>query len=458
MQRLLSLVLLTALLPACALHLRAPEADPVDDRPVQPAGEVSYIAAVAQLPFATLAALADQALLSPVKRGGRVAFAEWSVAVGKSGPVAVRAENGLLCFKAPFRGQGTLLAVTRLERAVEAAVEVCALPRLDANGSVKLQDPVVRVALGGLEVGGSTQVLYNALAEQLQHVTGEQLADHLSRLAVPAGDLVEPLAGALTKPMALSGGACLRLRPDSMRLAQPVVTSSGLRLAASIAARPTLERPCSAQVATTGRLPRTVVDDLSHPQTVLVLPVAVSLASVHDDLLRALQAKGPIRMNNGELAIRGLRLDSAQGRLLARVAVQGEVRDSFLLIPFKRQIDGEVAVWGVPDVTERDIGLRDVQLDVATADTVAGLAAAWQRERLTEVVAGKARVPRTDIEAEARKAIEGFASGQRLAGQPLRIRVDTRELAIQQVRAAGQRLELLVRFAGYIVLGDPGRP
>ncbi len=82
MRHRLSLLLLGAL-PACALHLVAPEPDVRTLQPVEPAAETSFIAAVARLPLMQLAGIVEHYALAPVQRTGDAGPVHWALDIAR---------------------------------------------------------------------------------------------------------------------------------------------------------------------------------------------------------------------------------------------------------------------------------------------------------------------------------------------------------------------------------------
>jgi len=176
---------------------------------------------------------------------------------------------------------------------------------------------------------------------------------------------------------------------------------------------------------------------------------------VQAQALASLRALGKIALpNRGHVEIVGLRLDSAKGALLVRAVIRGEVRDRFLFVPVTRRIDGEVLLWGTPAVGPDGVRLDNLQLDVRAADDVVGLVAAMQRAQLTARIGEVLRIPKATLDAQARAVLAGLGRGVQVGGVALPVRVDTEQLSVEGVRAVGQRLEILVRFVGQVVVGD----
>lgn len=459
----LLLAFVPALLSGCALHVRAPDPDLAAPRPVPPSHEISYLAAVARMPLPTLGTLLETQALQPLHMEDRSGFLGWAFDMQRAGNVVVRAQDGILCFLVPFHGRGKVTALGgSMEKALDAAVDVCARPRLTPSGLLRLEAPAVRVSMNRVDFGAAAAPLMANLTERLEKIVGTQVADYLKTLQVPVGDFVTPTTAALYRPIPLQQGACLQLRPLSLRLAQPEADPSTLRLAASIATQPTVEEPCG-PAQKPQRLAMAVDDDLQHPETTLTLPIAVRLQTVRDQVLAELQRLGHIELagkgnpKQGWIEVTGLELKSAGGALLARAKIRGEVRDRFLFIPFTRKIDGEFLLWGVPVLTEKAIELSKVQVDLETDDSLTSLGAALQRQHIAEVLGERLRIPRAQIEGQAKAALQSLAKGVSVGGVALPVRIETHKLTLDEVRTQGQRLEVLVRFQGYVVLGETAR-
>jgi hypothetical protein len=457
--RLLPLLLLTS----CALHVRAPEPDLPAQRPVPPSHEISYLAAVARLPLTMLGTLLETQAFQPLHMEDKSGFVGWSFDMQRVGNVAVRAQDGILCFMVFFHGKARVQALGgAMEKGLDAAVDVCARPKLTPSGLLHLEAPAVRVALDRVDLPALARPLLDNLAARLEKIAGKQIVDYLATLQVPVGDFVTPTTAALYRPIPLQHGACLQLRPLSLRLAQPEADPTTLRLAASIATQPTVEEPCGPAQKPL-RLPMVVDDDLKHPETTLTLPIAVRLQTIRDQVLAQLKALGHIELagkgnpRQGWIEVTGLELKSAGGALLARAKIRGEVRDRFLFIPFTRKIDGEFLLWGTPVLTDKAIELSKVQVDLETEDGLTTLGAALQRKHIAEIMGERLRIPRAQIEDQAKAALQSLAKGVTVGGQALPVRIETHKLTLDEVRTEGQRLEVLVRFQGYVVLGETGR-
>jgi len=458
MRHLLTIFSLVSLC-SCALHLRAPDLDVGAVRPVAPASEVSHLAAVVRLPLPVVAALVDQHVTEPIERTENVGPLTWTLHVTRQGQITARAENETLCFDVPFRGTGTVTALgARLERRLDARIGLCAVPHLGPRGVLTLRDVTVRVQVAHSDLGALTRPLFDGLAAQLEHVAGTQLIEYLKTLEIPAGEAWAPLIAMLAHDVAMPGGGCLRLRAQTLELGQPDVDPNALRLSVHVTALPTMEQPCAHAMAPT--LPSvtvTVAQDLQHPQTRLLLPVGIGLGILGDEVGKALRALGRIETEDGWLEVQGVRLDTAGHALVLRAQVRGEVRDTLFWIPYRRAVDGEVLLWGVPQLDATSVRLASVQLDLRTADGLTQLGAALKRARLTETVEKKLQVSRYFLENQARAALLDVGKGLELAGHHIPVRIDTETLQLETARALAGRLEVQVRFVGQIVIGDTNR-
>lgn len=448
-------------LSGCALTLRAPDPDVVERRPVSPATETSHLAAVARLPHATLSGLIEQQWSQPTAVKGQLGLVAWQMAVQREGKVLAFADpDGRLCFQVPLAGQLRLQGLgQQLQHRAAAQIRACAKPRLADAGTLRLHEPAARLLFERHAVGGPVQMALDAATPMLQDVVSQRLQDYLTTLTIPTTEAVRPLTQALARPVPLPQNGCLKLRAQSVRVAQPEVDPTALRLAVSVAALPTVEQPCVPE--TSGRpqipLPIVLAADLSHPQTFLLLPVGVSLASLEPQVRAELKKLGRVETAQGWVQVEDVRLVSARGVLIARVQVTGQVRDKFLFVPIERPVKGEISVWGVPVVDEKSVHLQDVAVDVQTDDRLVGLAAALQRSALTQLVARHLTLPRERLESQARQALADLGKGFEVGGQRWPVRVDVEKLQLEDVVAAGQRLTVLVRFVGQVVVGETAR-
>jgi hypothetical protein len=463
MRRLLWLLLL---LPACALHIVAPEPDVRTLQAVEPAQETSYIAAVARLPLMQLAAIVEQYALPPVHQGGDAGPIHWSLDILRAGIVTPRADAGALCLLVPFKVAARAQTFgTNLDKVLTATVDVCARPELTPDGALHLQNAVARVNLQQLSLPGPLSMLSDVAIDRLQNLVARQLSDLISKTTLPVAVALAPMTVALRKPMALQQQACLKLRPQGITTSQPDVDPTALRMAIVVSALPTVEQPCVTEAPQENARRPVQIDvtrDLIVPETRLLLPIGVGLEAVQAQASAQLITGKPLPLGKpgderGWIQLDAIRLDSAKGALLIHVKVHGELADTFLWLPIHRKIDGEFVIWGVPEVTATDIRLTNVQLDMACDDRLVELGVALKKADLTAQIADKVRLPRETIEAQARQAVLGMARPMEMGGQQVPVRIEIKQLAIERVRAAGQRLEVLVRFVGQILVGATDR-
>ena len=453
-------------LPACTLHVVAPEIDVRTRQQVEPAPEISYVAAVARLPLIQLATLVEQLVLAPVHKDGVAGPIQWTVDIARSGIVTPRADAGALCLLVPFRVVARAQTFgAHLDKTVVADIDLCARPQFIAGGLMHLESVVARVNLQQLNFPGPLAMLSDVVVDRLQNLVARQLAEVVGKLSVPIATTVAPLTTALNKPMPLQEQGCLKLRPQGITTSQPEVDPTALRVAIVVAALPTVEQPC-VDVPPENRAAQPVAievqRELAIPETRLLLPIGVSLDAVRARAAAQLITGKPLLLgtpqdDRGWLQLDGLVLDSAKGALLMHVKVHGEVADSFLWIPIRRKIDGEFVIWGVPEVTPTEIRLADIHLDMQCDDRLVEMAVALKKADLIAQVAAQVRIPREVIEAQARQAVMSLAKPLDVGGQSLPVRIDIKQLAIERVRAAGQRLEVLVRFVGQILVGATDR-
>ncbi len=460
---LVGAVLLAEFASGCAVHLRTPDPDLEDRTPVRPAGEPSSIAAVARLSHDSLARLVEQQTAKAQAGQEQMGMLAATWQLQRDGRVLAKSDDrGRLCFTLPFAGKGAVAALgQRLERDLKAQVSVCALPQLDSGGSLRLRDPDARVLIDRSTIGGPLAMLVDAVANKLQSVAGQEAVERLRALSVPTGDFLTPLLETLSQPLVLPKDACLKLRPLSVWLAQPAVDPTALRLGAAVQAMPTVEQPCSREAASAAvrrpRPPVAVTENLEQPKTFLLLPMGLSLDSLAGQVQASVDQLGKIETAQGWMQVGKVKLSTSRGALLVRAQITGELRDKLLFIPITRQVQGEVVLWGVPELTAAGIGLANLNLDVQSDDTLVDLGAALRRSALVTAIQSKLLIPRATIEGEARKALANLGPGVDVGGEKLPIRVETEQLTLEQVAASGQRLDVIVKFVGHIIVGDTAR-
>lgn len=470
------LLILILALPACTLHVVAPEPDIRTLEAVAPAAEASSLAAVTRLPLTELATLIERHAMEPVVQQGVQGPLRWSVDIRRSGLVLARADNGALCLLVPFAvvASADMLGAA-IRKNLAASVDVCARPVLGQDASLSLTGAQVRVRLEDANWPGPLRMLSDVAIEPLQNRISTELSRLVGGVSLPLGPAIAPLLVGLRRPIALQQEACLKLRPQEVATSQPEVDPTALRLAVAISAQPTVEQPCVAEAppvsmragpaATPAPLPIVVRRELHQPETRLLLPLGVSLETLRLEAEKQLVTGKPIVLSdsgkpgtdNGWIQLDALRLDSAKGALLMRVKMHGEIRDTLLWWPISRAMEGEFLIWGVPEVTETEIRLKDVQLDLKTDDRLMSVGMALERANLTQKIADKLRIPRVQVESQARTLVTALGRPIQVGTQQWPVRVDVRQLAVEQVRAVGQRLEVLVRFAGMVVIGATDR-
>lgn len=453
---LLAFALLTSS-AGCAVRLVAPQPDPGGLKPVRVAARPSHVAVVARLAHTQVAALVDTLTVQPVDLGQQVQFAGWKLHIERAGKVTVRADNDRLCVAMPFSGAGRIEVVGKtLERALRAELDACAELKLAPGAVLTLVRPTAAVRVGGRVVGGMTQVLYDALEHHLRAVVSPQLLRATTELRIPLTDALEPLLIALDRPRELADGACLKLRPERVRLGQPEVDPTQVRLAISAVTRPTVERPC-APPSPPQKPVLEVVEELDHPMTELDLPIGVAVRELREPLLAELRKAGRIRHAGGWVEVTDVTLHTAAGAVLARATVIGETEMRLFGLGWTREVGGQVTLWGVPGVTEQFVGVDKVELAVDTDDAVTDLVASLRASDLRASVQRRLRWPRADLEKQAAKLLTGLAAPLKVGDQSLPVRIETRALTIESARANADRVEVQVHFEGQIVIGSTRR-
>jgi len=111
-------------------------------------------------------------------------------------------------------------------------------------------------------------------------------------------------------------------------------------------------------------------------------------------------------------------------------------------------------LWGVPELTATHVQLGQIQLDLQTDDSLASVGAMLKRSQITEVVQEKLKISRAEIDKLARLQLAALQQTVQVAGQSMPVRVDVKELTLDSVTAANGRLQVQVRFVGYVVVGE----
>ncbi len=449
----------------CASHLQVPPADLADPAAVPPAAATSYLAATALLRHAELVQLLEPQLPATVRGSQSLGPARLSYSVGRSAPVHLYGDaDGRLCVQQFLHGAGEAQMLGQnLSQRLQVQVLACARPVLDGPHSLRLGKPVVSVLLDRSGLTGVVGSLLDFVGSDVQRQAGQWAITALANVRVPTGDLTGPLLQRLQQPILLPMQACLQLRAQSVLIAQPIVTGQGLQMAVSVAAKPTVEQPCQpAPLPAATALPMAVTPQLVAPKTWLTLPVGVALETLRKPLEQALVTRGKVVMDGGWARVLSVQLQTSQGKLLARLDVQGEVQTSFLWIPWTKQVRGQVLVWGLPKVTPAGISIQDLQLDVRSSDDLVEWVAGLKRSELTQILQAQLKLDRRVLDAAGRSALSTYAKELDTGRLRLPLQVTTEELTLQQVEAKGQRLVAHLRFVGQIRVGaEPaasGRP
>lgn len=461
--RCLALCLVVGALTGCAVHLRAPEPD-LGPRgsPAPPA--TSTVVTALHLGPESLGALLDAATAEPARYGQSSAMlGGWSLLVERAGAIGVRGRDDQLCFEVPFRGRGTIEVFgRRLDKALEAKLSACARPRLLANARLAFDRAEVALRVGDGRVEMSSRVLADALGKHLRTLVEPRVQQALERVALPVAPLLRRTTRALTTPRALGQGTCLRLRPERLLIGQPQVEDGGLRVVGAAEVRPTIEVPCTvpladdaANRAADDAVPIVASPDLRPGPTVLLIPVGVDTAALGRSAEQHMRARGAIPVQGGAISVRGARLATARDHLLIRAQIDGQVQGHVLgIVPVRRDVDGEILVWGKPRLGETAVELAAPRVEVRSDDDVTTWVAALERARLQDAAAKAVRVELAPLLQRARKALDELSAGFQVGDTRLPVRVDTRSLDAVAVRADAGNVVVVVRFEGHVVLGD----
>ncbi len=453
-----ALALALVMSAGCAIHLRAPEPDVGRPKAVAPAPKEAHIAVVARLSNVRLAAMLNRITVKPIEMGRDATLASWKLKIRREGDSKVRASQEHLCLELPFVGEGHVAWLgKRLRHVVRAAVSVCAQPELTPEGNLRLRKPTTSVRLRRQTIARTTAILYDQLEAVLKAQVGPLLSRELAKKSISMVEVLAPIHEGLTRPMKLPDGACLKLRPGLLRLARPEVDPTHVRLALSVLARPTIERPCVPEPPSKDQIRLQVVPRLRHPQTRLRLPVGVALGGLQKELSGKLKAMGRIRTKDGWVEVTGLTLKTARHVVLAKAAIRGEVKSRWLGMDWRREVSGDVLLWDRPTAGPKWVGLRQLKLMVQSDDALADLAVAMRRDGLVEIATRQLRWPRSDVDKRARALVTGLARPLTFAGERIPLSIDTRRLELVAVSAHQGRIEIDFDFAGYVVLGDTRR-
>ena len=455
--RLLWLIVAAWLATGCVRHLRVPPADLHDVAPVKPADALSFLGASLHLTHPQLVALLEPQLPPPFAGTQRVGPLSLQYQVGRSGALQLFADaEQRLCVQQFLAGTGQIRSpLYDHTQQLQAQLLACVRPTLDGAGLLRLQQPVVRVLVerGGLT--GPVGSLLDFLSDDLQQRASAWATQALGAVTIPTAPLLQPVVARLQQPMALAQGACLRLRAQSVLLGQPKVARSGLALAASVAAKPSVEQPCSTAPQPMARPKVAVAAELRAPQTWLQLPIGVTLATLQKPLEDALVGRGRVALDAGWLRVLGVRLQTSGGKLLARVRIDGAYQTKLLgFIPWNQKIAGEVLLLGEPVVERGGMRIANLQVDVRSDSDLVEWAASLKRSDLVRLVEAHLQVSAKQVQDAASTALRGWSQQVDAAGVRLPVHVRMDELSLQRVAATGQRLILEVRFVGQVSVGE----
>jgi hypothetical protein len=256
---------------------------------------------------------------------------------------------------------------------IGVALEAHARPALDEHGQLALRDVQVTLRPAGDLRCGLVPV-GSLLTEALQPLA-RGLAAALAAPRVPLGPAVDVTLDALSRPVpippleqAMGGPACLDLAPASLVLAPLHGTERQLSLAVGVELAPRLAiGECPPRTPSPPREVRAREMPLGEEFAVLV-----STAIAYDTL--AAKAAGQLigrvlGEGRDSIIVRGLELADAQGRVLVKMQVDG-------------RIQGTVALWGTPTVTQHEgrwlLTVPDLQLAVETRSLLTRLGlGAW---------------------------------------------------------------------------------
>ncbi len=438
----------------CTHHVRAPTPDRLGTAPVPPAPRDSELLVAARLSYGTLSALVDAARVAPYTTGQRSPLATWRLSAQQLPGAVVRSDANRVCVQVPFAGAGLIELMGRsLKRTVQAQVEVCATPRLNPDAVLSLRDPAVRVTTEAGRVALNSRVLVTALSGWLNDKAGPAVARRLTTLRVPLRPKLAPLAERLTRIVDLGQGACLRPRASEIIVGQPAVEPHALRFAAVIRGRPSVELPCGRDLRPPSAPHVAAALTVEQRPTRLSFPVAVSLATARAALLKAL-AK-PIRWRGGAVRVTDVTLTTSAGAVLARLHIDGHATTRVWGIESRRDVRGEVLIWGRPTIRDGRAGLTDVRLVVELDDALAELGVALRRSALQTTVARHLSLPTRTVTQRAQALVARLGAALKVKGVPVPVRVDTRRLQATAARALPGWLVVDVDFEGWVVLA-PG--
>ena len=457
MARIAALVA-SGLAASCAIHLRAEAPEPGPARALAPKASPSHVAVVGRLRHSQLGSIFDRLQMQPVVVGQQVSLAGWKVGVERAGKAAVGASNDDLCLRQSYVAIGeVMIADKRVEHRARGTVAVCSRPVLTEDGMLRLGAPRANVQIERRMVLRRTEVVRQQLERILRERFASRLAAAVGAAAIPVAEVLGPIQRGLAAPIALPGGACLRLRPDQFRVARAEVDPSAIRLTASVRTHPAVQRPCAGPADKTAAPQIILVSDLRHPPTLLRLPVSVPVSELGAALSRKLRDAGRLTTRTGWLEILNATVVASDAAILARLSVRGQTRTSLLGLQWKRDVRGELLLWGRPELGPTHLGVQSLQVAAQSDEVLAEFGAALRRAGLIESVAARLRWTRASLTKRALAMIDGVARPLRVGREPMPVRVDTNKIAPVGIRASGGRLVFDFDFEGTVVVGDTRR-
>lgn len=441
-----------AALSGCAASLRVPDTQVATVERVRRA-EPSEIALKATLDRAALAKIAAGFDLPAIDVRERHGPTSIRLAATPDKP-QVRLADDRLCVSVAWRGSGEVaLLGKRVRRQLSGTVTGCAAPRLRRDGKLTLGDPSVRVSLERGAIALATGALFDALERQLGARAGPALRTWLASVAIPAVELLDRPRRALTRPWPLAEGACVHPGAERIELAQPRISRRGLVLAGRLIARPVVELPCTPR--RTAALPAVrVVEALRHQPTRLLIPVGVGFQRIEDELSDALRRRGPLRFEGGAVTLSKPRVGVAEGELVVRTAVSGHARGSWLGIPMRKRVEGDVAFAGPVVRRDQRWQLASPRVAFESEDALTTLAAALRADALRAAIAKHVVLDITKLTEHARAQLSALDAGIGEGDERVPVRVDLQRLDVRELALVGGRAVALVAAEAWIVVGD----
>lgn len=441
-------------LAGCAIPLRAPTPDGLRPR-AAPSTRPGAIAVAATLDSAAVGALADDAAAASARFGQQAdGLGGWSLQVTREGPAEVVADGDRICIGLPLRGDGMIAVLgQRLERSLRATVRVCARPRMRPDALLVLEDAAVAVVPAGERVELSSRVLTDALRRHAGTTFADAVRERIGRIAIDIGRPLAQALASLREPMAIPGRGCLLLRPARLRVGQPVMEGGGIRVPAQLEVTPSVVLPCPAAASAPPRPLQVLGDpDLRAEKVELSIPVAVDVRQLGPRIAEALARQAEIKVDGGgTVRLGAVAVATAGDALLIRIAAAGVVRDRLLgLVPWQREVRGEVLLWGRPSLRGDVVVLEGLDVDLQGDDRVARIAMALKRSEVRAIVARHATIPIAPMVNQARQDIAGLEI--RFAGDRMQARVHEPALVATGARALPGWLVVDVQFRGHIVI------